>query len=94
MSGTERNHVIARFGMIARLDDEILTGSRTFLIDASVFPGNSGAPVIVKPSSESLAGGRPIDQVYVIGMVRSMDWVREAADVLAGMATTPSQPRA
>src|SRR5438477_3216456 len=71
MSGIDRNYVIARSGMIARLDDDILATSRTFLIDASVFPGNSGGPVILKPSSESLAGGRPVDQAYVIGMVRS-----------------------
>jgi len=56
MSGVERNYVIARCGMIARFDDEILTTSRTFLIDAAVFPGNSGGPVIVKPNSDSLAG--------------------------------------
>src|SRR5439155_21571166 len=71
MSGLERNYVIARSGMIARFDDEILAASRTFLIDAAVFPGSSGGPVIVKPRSDSLAGGRPIDQAYLVGMVRS-----------------------
>src|SRR5260370_38461352 len=71
VTGFERNYVIARSGMIARFDDEMLTASRTFLIDAAVFPGNSGGPVIVKPNSDSLAGRRPIDQAYLVGMVRS-----------------------
>jgi len=123
MSGVERNYVIARSGMIARFDDEILAASRTFLIDAAVFPGNSGGPVIAKPRSDSLAGGRPVDQAYLVGMVRSylpyeeiayslqtdpptprmvftensgladvipMDFVKEAADVLASRRWTPA----
>jgi Trypsin-like peptidase domain len=90
MSGVERNYVIARSGIVARLDDEILSESRTFLIDASVFPGNSGGPVIVKPSSESLAGGRPIDQAYLIGTVRSYLPYEEVA---YSLQTDPPTPR-
>jgi hypothetical protein len=90
MSGVERNYVIARGGIIARFDDEILAASRTFLIDASVFPGNSGGPVIVKPTSESLAGGRPIDQAYLIGMVRSYLPYEEVA---YSLQTEPPRPR-
>ncbi len=70
MSGVERTYVIARAGIIARLDDEILASSGAFLIDASVFPGNSGGPVIIKPTSDHLEGRRAIDQAYVIGVVR------------------------
>ena len=90
MSGVERNYVIARCGMIARFDDEILTTSRTFLIDAAVFPGNSGGPVIVKPNSDSLAGHRPIDQAYLIGMVRSYLPYEEIA---YSLQTEPPTPR-
>src|SRR2546422_1429093 len=90
MSGVERNYVIARSGMIARLDDEILASSRTFLIDASVFPGNSGGPVVVKPNSDSLAGRRPIDQAYLIGMVRSYLPYEEIA---YSLLTDPPTPR-
>ena len=90
MSGVERNYVIARSGMIARLDDEMLTASRTFLIDAAVFPGNSGGPVIVKPNSDSLAGRRPIDQAYLIGMVRSYLPYEEIA---YSLQTEPPTPR-
>ncbi len=90
MSGVERNYVIARSGMIARLDDEILAASRTFLIDAAVFPGNSGGPVIVKPNSDSLSGHRPIDQAYLIGMVRSYLPYEEIA---YSLQTDPPTPR-
>ena len=90
MSGLERNYVIARAGMIARFDDEILTASRTFLIDAAVFPGSSGGPVIVKPRSDSLAGGRPIDQAYLVGMVRSYLPYEEIA---YSLQTDPPTPR-
>jgi len=71
ISGVERNYVIARAGMIARFDDELLETSRMFLVDAAVFPGNSGGPVVVKPTSESLAGVPPIARAYLIGLVRS-----------------------
>jgi trypsin-like peptidase len=90
MSGVERNYVIARSGIIARFDDEILSASRTFLIDASVFPGNSGGPVIVKPNSDSLAGAKPIDQAYLIGMVRSYLPYEEVA---YSLQTDPPTPR-
>jgi trypsin-like peptidase len=89
MSGVERNYVIARSGMIARFDREILTATRTFLIDASVFPGNSGGPVIVKPNSDTLAGRRPIDQAYLIGMVRSYLPYEEVAYSLQSDPPTP-----
>lgn len=40
---------IVRSGIISRLED-----NKTFYIDASVFPGNSGSPVILKPSPITL----------------------------------------
>ena len=36
---------VVRSGIISRLEED-----RTFYIDASVFPGNSGSPVLLKPS--------------------------------------------
>src|SRR5260370_32697099 len=90
VTGFERTYVIARPGRIARLDDEMLAASRTFLIDAAVFPGNSGGPVIVKPNSDSLAGRRPIDQAYLVGMVRSYLPYEEIA---YSLQTDPPTPR-
>lgn len=42
ISGRERNYVIARSGSIARISDLLDSKDDTFLIDALVFPGNSG----------------------------------------------------
>lgn len=89
ISGVERNYVVARSGMIARFDDEILATSRGFLIDASIFPGNSGGPVIVKPTSESLAGASPIGRAYLIGAVRSYLPYEEVAYSLQTERPTP-----
>jgi hypothetical protein len=71
LTGVDRNYVIARAGMVARFDDELLASSRTFLIDATMFPGNSGGPVIIKPTSDSLEGNTPVDRAYLVGVVRS-----------------------
>jgi len=89
ISGVERNYVVARSGMIARFDEEILATSRGFLIDASIFPGNSGGPVIVKPTAESLAGARPIGRAYLIGAVRSYLPYEEVAYSLQTERPTP-----
>src|SRR5204862_2792094 len=62
----------------------------TVLTDAALFPGNSGGPVIVKPRSDSLAGGRPTDQAYLVGMVRSYLPYEEIA---YSLQTAPPTPR-
>lgn len=72
LSGTiERNYVIARRGNIARLDDLLESSSTTFLIDALIFPGNSGGPVVSVPTLTSIEGTKAQDRAYLIGMVRS-----------------------
>lgn len=69
---------IVRSGSIARIQDIFeehrseLEGYRSeFLIDAFIFPGNSGSPVILKPESEAVEGTTPINFACVIGMVSS-----------------------
>ena len=63
--GDKRQYVICRSGAVARIRD-MLAGENEFLIDASVFPGNSGGPVILKPASDAAE-----DQARVIGIVKS-----------------------
>ena len=71
ISGTEqRNYVIARRGSIARINDVLDTGGMVFLIDALVFPGNSGGPVVSVPNFNAIQGTKPQDHAYLIGMVR------------------------
>ena len=71
ISGTEqRNYTIARRGSIARINDVLETNDIAFLIDALVFPGNSGGPVVSVPSLNAIQGTKPQDHAYLIGMVR------------------------
>ena len=68
VAGGHRNYAIVRQGVIARIQDWYDHVVESFLIDALVFPGNSGGPVLTKPTSYS-AHGNPIDHAYLIGMV-------------------------
>lgn len=70
LSGQEKKYVVVRGGIIARLDDEIIKTENYFLIDAFIFPGNSGGPVILKPTISSVIGTKPIDKAYLIGIVK------------------------
>lgn len=63
--GENRQHAICRSGAVARIQD-MLAGGGDFLIDASVFPGNSGGPVILSPRSETAE-----DEAKIIGIVKS-----------------------
>jgi hypothetical protein len=71
ISGKEKNYVIVRGGVISRFDPEIIKNDFQFLIDATVFPGNSGGPVIIRPELASLKGTKAVDKAYLIGVVRS-----------------------
>jgi hypothetical protein len=79
IAGKERKYVIARGGIIARLDDEIMDTEHSFIIDAPVFPGNSGGPVILKPAITSIAGTTPVNQAYLLGLVSSYITYEETA---------------
>ena len=69
--GDDRNYTIVRQGTIARIQDFLCDKSRTLLIDASVFPGNSGGPVFTKPEVVSVAGTNANTGCRLIGMVTS-----------------------
>lgn len=71
IAGRERNYAIVRGGIIARLDDEIINSEHNFLIDSTVFPGNSGGPVFLKPEIASLAGTKAVGKAYLIGVISS-----------------------
>lgn len=69
LAGGERNFVIVRAGTIARVRDLLDGKSKTFLLDASVFPGNSGGPVILKPEAMTIMGTKVSNMPYLIGIV-------------------------
>jgi trypsin-like peptidase len=69
--GGERNFVIARQGIIARIRDCLAGTTNHFLIDALIFPGNSGGPVVTKPELTKIEGTKSQDRAYLIGVVRA-----------------------
>ena len=70
-AGEERNYVIVRQGIIARIQNWLKGNARTFLIDSSIFPGNSGGPVLLKPELTSIEGTKANTKCSLIGMVSS-----------------------
>lgn len=69
--GSKRNTVVARSGIIARIRDTLTKSNTEYLIDAFVFPGNSGGPVISKPELSAIKGTKSQDASYLIGIVKS-----------------------
>ena len=71
LAGAERNYVITRKGSIARITDYIGGDQPTFLIDALIFPGNSGGPVFCALEAMAITGTQGHHDVLLIGVVRA-----------------------
>lgn len=71
LAGVQRNYVIVRQGCIARISDMLDGASPSYLVDAFVFPGNSGSPVVLRPEAVSITGTPPQTTAFVIGMITS-----------------------
>jgi len=69
LSGRLQNFPIVRQGVISRCDKEILSSEKAFIVDASIFPGNSGGPVLLKPELSSLGGTQAVNTAYLLGVV-------------------------
>ena len=69
LAGDEQNYAIVRHGIVARIRDWYDSSSKFFLIDSSVFPGNSGGPVIAKPVIWSSNNKPRFSRPKLIGMV-------------------------
>lgn len=69
--GNTRQYVILRGGVVARIKDMLEGFSSDFIIDAPVFPGNSGGPVIIKPELTRIEGTKPHEESRLIGIVKS-----------------------
>lgn len=63
--------VICRSGCIARIQDVLNVGTGDFLVDASIFPGNSGGPVVLQPESTAITGTKSISRANLIGVVQA-----------------------
>lgn len=69
LAGEDRNYVVVRGGTIARIRDCLRNAAPSFLVDASVFPGNSGGPVVVRPEVVAVANTSPVNHALLIGIV-------------------------
>jgi hypothetical protein len=79
MVDQERQYVICRGGSIARIRDLLDGKGSDFLVDATVFPGNSGGPVIIRPDATSITGTKAIKKASLIGIVKSYVPYRDVA---------------
>ena len=75
----DRQHVIARSGIIARIRDLFENRSKSFMIDSFVFPGSSGGPVIYKPEVVAIQGTKSLKSAVLIGIVKGYIPYREIA---------------
>jgi S1-C subfamily serine protease len=66
--GKTRNFVIVRQGIVARVDEEVLK-EHFFFIDAQIYPGSSGGPVILKPEQVSIIGTKSVGRAGLIGVI-------------------------
>lgn len=68
-SGNLKNFACVKWGIISRIDKEIIKEEKAFFIDSSIFPGNSGGPVIIRPEIASLDKTKSVNTSYLIGVV-------------------------
>lgn len=79
MMPSDRQHVLVRSGIIARIRDLYENRSSSYVVDSFVFPGNSGGPVVYKPEAISIHGTTAIKRAALIGIVKSYIPFRDVA---------------
>lgn len=64
---------ICRLGCISRIEDAFLKkeGAQEYLVDAQVFPGNSGGPIISRPEFIAIEGTASNQRANLIGVLSS-----------------------
>jgi len=74
-----RQYVICRGGVMARVRDYLDGNGKVFLVDAALFPGNSGGPVILCPSLEDAEGKQSKSSARVIGIAKTVEGYQKVA---------------
>jgi Trypsin-like peptidase domain len=77
--GEGKNFVVVRHGVIARIRDCLESDQKDFLIDCSIFPGNSGGPVVSRPEMMTIKGTKTLTRAYLVGVVASYVAYRDVA---------------
>jgi hypothetical protein len=65
-AGKEKKYAVVRGGLIVRMDEEIVADASAYLIDSSIFPGNSGGPVVLKPTVSAITGTEAVSEALVV----------------------------
>lgn len=65
----EINNPLVRHGIIAQISPYTRGESDTVLVDGAIWPGNSGGPVMTKPTTISLEGTQAYNRNSLLGMV-------------------------
>jgi S1-C subfamily serine protease len=87
MAGAQKNYVIVRHGVIARISEMLDNSSDSYLIDSFVFPGNSGGPVVLEPEVVSITGTQAQSNAYLVGLVvEVIDYIDTAVSAQTGHA--------
>ncbi len=68
---SDRLYTICRLGVVARCRDWLEGRSKEILVDAAVFPGNSGGPVIAGIYIAGITGTKARQRADLIGIVQS-----------------------
>ncbi|MEK7589056.1 MAG: serine protease [Patescibacteria group bacterium] len=68
-AGGAQNFPYAKSGIISRFDKELLRERKAFLVDSSIFPGNSGGPAILKPTNTALNNTKAVTTPLLLGAV-------------------------
>lgn len=71
ISGDIQNFPCVKWGIISRADEEVVREKKAFIIDSSIFPGNSGGPVFFRPTNTALEKAKAVKRAYLIGVVSS-----------------------
>jgi len=71
ISGEIQNYPCTKWGIISRIDKEIIKNLKAFLVDSSIFPGNSGGPVVYRPTITRLGETPAVAKPYLLGVVCS-----------------------
>lgn len=68
-AGSVQNFPYAKAGIVSRFDQELLRKHKAFLVDSSIFPGNSGGPVILKPATMAFRDTKVVSSPRLLGVV-------------------------
>jgi hypothetical protein len=66
--GAAQNFVIARKGIVARVDEEVLK-EHFFFVDVAAYPGNSGGPIVIEVEIVAVGGTKAVSETRLIGVV-------------------------